>query len=650
MGKKGKKSRRQLEEELLKAQEEQVAFEIEQAAKKAEDDRIAAEEAEKTAAELAAKNEEERQRLEEEAPKAAQFQHDSMKDLGYELEKIRLANEWEEYIACNTKPDVRYEAEISAYCTNLRETEVLKCVEALNKSLKSEEIVEDLQIAYAEAKGVNNLQKMQWCTEFINDLRDLELAKLDQAMAFFLGHIEPKQINARQEVQDVWGTNKTKIRVGFWGSINPASKFRAKVVDQYRMGVLLELPKSIASGHTNTQIGVRSLYTVYDNLSKNTGPLLSVGGICRVEVLSIPFRPKVYPRGGWIMKLIPPEGTLRLKRLLYPNTEGGAQVNLATLQPCKIEYKVPDNSVIEAVPEVSIWVENEPAEGAEQAGGSSSSTSTGGAWSTEHISEVQFDENTRKISFYSLRLGFFSITQPKNLEFPYSYWIIRPKFPGGEVELQLKTTRFEALFKINNEGVTMLGPALPELMSTILFDGDAPPLPEDSEEEMQERKRKVYHDPVKLLLELRECGINLLPEDSDDVGKTCIKDVAVANKAYADLATISLHNDIVFSNHNRKLEKDQACFRIRANTQYDAHSPFDVDNDGDYKTVLVMGTEKITLVPGTDLKPNFTPIQTHATLVMCMENMELYRSSLESVKIIERLRRLCTALRLLSFH
>jgi len=639
----------------LKAQEEQVAFEAEQAAKKAEDDRISAEEAERLAAETAARDEEERQRLEAEAPRAAELLHDAQTDLAYELEKIRLANEWADYIKCHAKPDVRYEAEISAYCTKMRETESLKCLQALNQSLFSEQIVEDLQIVYCDAKGVNNTTKMDWCTQFINDLRDLELAKLDQSMAYFLGHIEPKQINARQEVQDVWGDNKSPVRVGFWGSINPASKFRAKVVDQHKMSVLLELPKSIASGHTNTQIGVRSLYTIFDNISKNKTAMLSVGGVCRLEVLSIPFRPKVYPRGGWIMRAIPPEGTLRLKRLGYPNTEAG-NVNLATLQPVKVEYKVPDNAVIESTtPEVSIW---EPLPSNDDDG----EGTTTGHWSTEHISEVSFDENTRKVSFYTLRLGYFSVTQPKSLEFPYSYWIMRPKFPGGEVELQIKTTRYEALFRINNDGVTMMGPALPELMGSILFEGDAPPLPEDSEEEMAERVRRVYHDPVKLLLELRACGINLLPEDEDAVPKTCIKTRAVENKAYGDLSSICLYNDIVFSNHNRNSDeavmgKDRCCFRIRSNERFDAHSPFDVDNDLDYKTVMILGTDKVSFTPGSDLKPNFTPIQTHATLVMCMQGegggggqAEKYQSSLDSVKIIERVRRLCTALRLLSFH
>ncbi|CAD7960864.1 unnamed protein product [Amoebophrya sp. A25] len=486
MGKKGKKSRKQLEEELLKAQEEQVAFEQEEAARREVEEKARAEAETLRAQEEAQAQEEEKQRLEEEAPKAVQFLKDHQENLHYELEKLRHANEWDAYLKCETKPDVRFEAQIAGYETGLSEREIIDCRKALDAGVMSEIIVKDLQTVYCEAKGHNNFTKMAWCTKFINVLRDLELAKLDQSMAYFLGHIESKQINARQEVQDVWGDNKSDIRVGFWGSIAPASKFRAKVVDQYKMGVLLELPKSVASGHSHVQIGVRSLYTTFDNVSMNATRMLSVGGVCRVEVLSIPFRPKVYPRGGWIMRVIPPEGTLRLKRLQYPNAEGG--LNLANLQPVKVEYKVPERSVIEVdSPVVSIWDAGEH------------------NWSQEHISDINFDEDTRKISFYTLRLGIFSITQPKTLDFPYSYWLCRPK-ALGDVELQLKTTRFEVLFRINNEGICMLGPALPELMGAILFDGDAPPLPEDSEEEMQERKRKIYHDPIQLLLDLRQCG------------------------------------------------------------------------------------------------------------------------------------------------
>ncbi|CAD7960863.1 unnamed protein product [Amoebophrya sp. A25] len=88
----------------------------------------------------------------------------------------------------------------------------------------------------------------------------------------------------------------------------------------------------------------------------------------------------------------------------------------------------------------------------------------------------------------------------------------------------------------------------------------------------------------------------------------------------------------------------------RENRAFDAHSPFDVDNDGDYKTALTNGTDKVCFVHGTDLKPNFEPVQTHATLIMCLDKPEAYASSLESVKITERVRRLCIALRLLSFH
>ena len=66
-------------------------------------------------------------------------------------------------------------------------------------------------------------------------------------------------------------------------------------------------------------------------------------------------------------------------------------------------------------------------------------------WARDNIEEVSFDPITRKVAFYSVRLSYFSITQPKTLELPYHYWIVRPKAPHAdgnqEVEVQVKTTR-----------------------------------------------------------------------------------------------------------------------------------------------------------------------------------------------------------------
>ena len=80
----------------------------------------------------------------------------------------------------------------------------------------------------AEAKGAGKEGKLKWALEFIDELRDLEVQKLDQAMAHFLADIQPKQIDARNEVKELWGRagGGNRLRVGFWGSMQPSNKFR----------------------------------------------------------------------------------------------------------------------------------------------------------------------------------------------------------------------------------------------------------------------------------------------------------------------------------------------------------------------------------------------------------------------------------------
>jgi len=164
-----------------------------------------------------------------------------------------------------------------------------------------------------------------------------------------------------------------------------------------------------------------------------------------------------------------------------------------------------------------------------------------------------------------------------------------------------------------------------------------------------------------LLLALQRSGINLLPEDGTEFicegkGRHEFKDKSVEQHAYADIAEVCMQSDLAFSKHNKTLGKGRACFRLRSNTNYSVHSPFDVDNDLDYKTVLCYG-EKTTFVPGSDVKPNFLPLETHMNLVLCLaqnpDNEEIlgqYRSRMSTALIKERVKRLLTALRPLSFH
>ena len=51
---------------------------------------------------------------------------------------------------------------------------------------------------------MGKIEKQIWAQKFITEIRQLEATKFDQAMTYFVGHIEPSQINARQEVQSTY--------------------------------------------------------------------------------------------------------------------------------------------------------------------------------------------------------------------------------------------------------------------------------------------------------------------------------------------------------------------------------------------------------------------------------------------------------------
>merc|ERR1712196_470788 len=135
-------------------------------------------------------------------------------------------------------------------------------------------------------------------------------------------------------------------------------------------------------------------------------------------------------------------------------------------------------------------------------------------------------------------------------------------------------------------------------------------------------------------------------------GSTChLKDPAVEKKAYADMADVCLQNDVVWSIHNKMKGQAARCIvRVRPNPLYDVHSPFDPENDGDYKTAVVMA-DKVAFAEGTDLKPDFALQKTHTTLVLCFEEegaADSYASSTTTAKLVENVRRISSAMRLLS--
>jgi len=577
MGKKGKKkSKKQLEDELLRLQEEQVAQEEEERRLKEEEDARLAEGA-RIQAELDAKlYAEECLRLQEEAPKVAEWAGRKTQNLSIEDAKLNEEVEWNRFIACYKRPNAAFKNELNTYLATEEEEEVNTVKEALERCYFSEEIVSDLIGECSRAKAKADLEREMWCLNCINDIRQLEIQKIDYATTYLLQHIEDQTVDARSEVRDTWGVQDGVVRIGFWGHLQ-SKGFRAKAIDHNKIQIWLELPKSIALQSMGHCIGVRSLYTVYDNISPFNCSALTVGGVIRVDLLSIPSFPKRVKT--WVMRTVPANGKQFL-RLPYPNTENASSFSGA-LQPCKIEYVVPKTALVCPDPQVSWWDPNNL------------------EWSTENVTDINWDPETRKISFFSLRLAAFAITQPTILDFPYKMWKFQP-IGNDTVKLELECARYDCTFIITSEGIKLQEPAIPPI----------------------EHLMKVM-PPAELFVQLRICGLNLIPssEDASMIEGVSEKDKDTEMRAYSDLSEIAFAYDIINSPHNAFFDGKKAEVFLRLNLDFTELNEEDLEFEKQIQAVGFWGN-KAAFTLATMYSPSDKIAEglcTHATFWLCLQ-------------------------------
>uniref|UniRef100_A0A7S2HDA4 Uncharacterized protein n=1 Tax=Alexandrium andersonii TaxID=327968 RepID=A0A7S2HDA4_9DINO len=222
-------------------------------------------------------------------------------------------------------------------------------------------------------------------------------------------------------------------------------------------------------------------------------------------------------------------------------------------------------------------------------------------------------------------------------------------------------------FVISEDGLRLKGPDLPELrgvMFTFAADGGGPedtrrvehPLASPrnqpkitprSGDTTGERVPRI-RSPATLLRELRDCGLNLMPEDEDAefLDGYTPKDPETLARAYSDLSEIAGYYDVASSRHNKKLPKEQALLRVRENPLFEQFDPLDPDCDTDYQAVLFY-PDKACFTPSLELQPVKTdPLPnhcTHASLYLCYERAPDQPAN--QAEILQRLEVTCTNVR-----
>lgn len=587
----------------------------------------------------------EAERLEEESEIVTRMKGQRRKDLEYEQQKLREKSEWLKFIACASRPNVAYESEITTYVTMAREDRAprTRMEDTVGKCFESEEIVGDLLECWCKAKEEGDVAREEWCMHYIHQIRALEVEQIDDATAYMLQYIEKQDANAHSQVTLTWGNQNDNIKVGFWGHLQNKG-FRSKQLDLPKIQIGLDLPKSIALQAMGNCIGVRVLYTTWDSCEGKDASRMSVGGMIRVDLLAIPPFSKTVKT--WTIRQIPTPGQ-ELMRLPYPNTDHTSAAASIQVQPCKIDYKVPATAVIQKNPTVSLW---DPATE---------------KWTSDGITEIVFEQETRKISFYSARLAAFSITQDRHLDLPYAHWCMRPVGPRL-VELSIQASRFELSFVISEDGLRLKGPDLPELHS-LIYETDRSKLKDlgMTGTSLGSRTPRV-RSPATLLHELRQCGINLMPEDADAeyLDGYTPKAPETEARGYSDLSEIAGIYDIASSVHNKVLPKEKALVRVRVNTEYETFDPLDPDCDMDYQSIMFY-PDKACLVKSLDRKVpcDESPLNghvTHASLYLCYERhpnpganhadlLQRIEVNCGNVRFVESARQTMQLLKLLSF-
>jgi cancer susceptibility candidate protein 1 len=488
--------------------------------------------------------------------------------------EVKDAYEWERHLATSALPDPQREKEINTYEMAITDEETRLLGPALELAVDNEKIVNegDTYRYWAIAEGRDTFADA--VGGFQKRIRALTDVVIDRSTAGIM--------HTADEYQDENGEiivfdSREGFKYVLW--LNHVKNPRFKLVDVPELRVSVELPKPL----TLATVAVRVIHRAYDTLSPGcNNELTSVGGVCTVDLLTLPPLPKVVQ--GTTLRTMSPLA-VDVERLPYPIPVAGAEtteVDMAYVPPLMLSYEIPDDIVlVDETPSVAWWDDDSS------------------EWKTDGITDVSLKDRT--LTYSTVKVTHHALVQSRVACAPYTRWSTRPSSTGESVIVSVtpKHERFGGRpIEIEvGEGVCALAsdaePALRSLLGVKLA-------------------------PRKLLARLSKCGVHLALEDKDcayvGIEK---KDAALEAAMCEDVALLSPSFMFASSRFNRTIGSRDCMVRIAEVTDFDLTLAEDADKvfTREREAVHVMLTQSrgCTLV---DAKDKIAEVPGDLTLLM----------------------------------
>ena len=104
--------------------------------------------------------------------------------------KHRVQDLDEKYLACDPLPKVEDEKDITTFITLWKETSDANLKEAIDNCQIAENVIQSMQDISGEALSMYEKSKLDWCRDYTDQLREIELRKFNEICAHILEYME----------------------------------------------------------------------------------------------------------------------------------------------------------------------------------------------------------------------------------------------------------------------------------------------------------------------------------------------------------------------------------------------------------------------------------------------------------------------------